>query len=87
MKVNVLQKGFIKRSKQKIWHRDNFTCKYCGLFMKNDYDKWKNGDIKRKTCLLSVDHIKPLSKGGSWELENLTTACMKCNSLKADNEI
>ena len=31
---------------------------------------------------LTLDHVVPLSKGGSNELENLATACRPCNSSK-----
>ena len=32
---------------------------------------------------LTVDHIQPLSKGGSHSLVNLATACRSCNSSKS----
>jgi 5-methylcytosine-specific restriction endonuclease McrA len=31
---------------------------------------------------LSVDHVIPISKGGTDEMENLVVACIKCNSKK-----
>ena len=31
---------------------------------------------------LTVDHILPLSRGGDSEIDNLATACRKCNSSK-----
>lgn len=31
---------------------------------------------------LEVDHIKPVSKGGSHQIENLATACFPCNRSK-----
>ena len=36
---------------------------------------------------LTIDHIKPLSKGGSNKKENKQTLCCKCNSDKGDSEI
>ena len=33
---------------------------------------------------LTMDHIVPLSKGGLHTKENITTACMSCNSGKKD---
>lgn len=34
----------------------------------------------------TIDHVKPLSKGGSWELNNLRLAHRKCNQEKGDRE-
>lgn len=59
---------FWQELRKKVFIRDSFTCSYCG----------KIGGI------LECDHIIPFSKGGSNELENLTTACRKCNRQKKD---
>jgi len=46
--------------------------------------------FKGKPCVVcgnpsdSVDHIVPISKGGSNELSNLQPMCRSCNSKKAD---
>ena len=55
-----------------IFKRDNFTCQYCGRNVKEDGVK------------LQAEHIKPRSKGGSDEWENLTTSCKECNLGKSD---
>lgn len=36
---------------------------------------------------LSVDHIKPESKGGTLDMSNLQTLCRKCNSSKGVSEV
>jgi hypothetical protein len=54
------------RIRERIFHRDKFTCTYCG----ND----------RET--LECDHVVPVSRGGSHDDANLTTACRTCNRSK-----
>ena len=48
--------------------RDRFKCTYCGT---------PGTDAE-----LEVDHITPVSKGGSHHIANLTTACRACNQKK-----
>ena len=54
--------------RMRIFARDDFTCAYCGV----------RGE--RMEC----DHIVPVSRGGSHDDENLTTACKPCNQSKRD---
>ena len=54
-----------------IMSRAAGNCEYC----RNQ--SWYSGPF-------SVDHIMPISKGGSTDLENLAWACMACNLAKAD---
>ena len=56
----------LKKLKEIVFERDNYTCQYCH----------KRGGV------LQCDHIHPICKGGSNDLENLTTACAKCNRSK-----
>jgi len=59
-----------KLSKKNIFRRDNFICAYCGnTFQPKD---------------LTVDHIKPKSRGGKFSWENLITACFKDNNKKGN---
>jgi HNH endonuclease len=51
-----------------IFRRDNFTCRYCGQ--------------RPPDVVLEVDHIHPISKGGTDEDFNLITACYDCNRGK-----
>jgi hypothetical protein len=57
----------------KILSRDKFSCKYCGRSPKTD-----------DSVVLHIDHILPLSKGGTWDESNLLTACRECNIGKND---
>ncbi len=63
------------RLRFKILKRDGFRCHYCGKSPKKDPD-----------VVLHVDHIKPISKGGSWDEKNLITSCKECNLGKSDTE-
>ena len=56
--------------KRRIYDRQNGLCAYCG----------QHRNIKYMT----VDHIIPLSKGGTDEIDNLQCTCKKCNKLKSD---
>lgn len=52
----------------KVWKRDGYTCRYCG-----------NND-----CPLSVDHLVLWEEGGPSTVENLVTACKKCNKIRGN---
>lgn len=56
--------------KRTIYDRQNGLCAYCG----------QRRQLKRMT----VDHIIPLSKGGTNDIDNLQCTCRKCNGLKED---
>ena len=51
-------------------------CGYCGVRLTLDVGR-------TNTC--TVDHIIPLSKGGSGKAYNKTLACRGCNSSKKDS--
>ena len=53
--------------------RDNCICKMCGASPSKD-----------PTVTLHVDHVKPWTKGGETNLENLQTLCSVCNIGKSD---
>ena len=39
---------------------------------------------KKKTVILTMDHVIPLSRGGQHIKENIVPACRSCNSKKSD---
>lgn len=58
----------------KVFNRDNFRCVYCG--------RGPSDGVK-----LQVDHVQPVSKGGTNDLLNLVTACSECNLGKGNKDI
>jgi flagellar biosynthesis regulator FlaF len=54
-----------KRTRFEVFKRDSFKCQYCGA--------------SGPEVLLEVDHVTPISKGGSDDIMNLITACKQCN--------
>jgi 5-methylcytosine-specific restriction endonuclease McrA len=54
-----------------IFARDGFRCHYCGKSPHTD-----------PNVSLIVDHIIPLSKGGTSTEENLISCCHQCNAEK-----
>ena len=53
-----------------VYVRDNYRCRMCGKG-DEDYD-------------LQIDHIKPVSKGGTNDMNNLQTLCEDCNKEKGN---
>lgn len=62
----------------KLYMRDAGECKLCGKQI--DFDCDSNSDDYP-----SIDHIKPLSKGGTHTWDNVQLACRRCNYLKGNN--
>lgn len=60
------------RLRHEVLKRDNYKCIECG--------KGKDETV------LHIDHIKPVSQGGSDELENLQTLCQACNLAKSNKK-
>ena len=53
------------------------------VFKRNEYKCVECGKGKKETTL-HVDHIIPVTRGGSDELDNLQTLCEACNLAKSD---
>ena len=61
-----------------IFDRDGYTCQYCDKHV-IDYP-----DGRPRLDLATVDHVRPLGKGGLNSFDNLVTACWECNSILGD---
>jgi hypothetical protein len=57
-----------KKLRFEVFKRDSFTCQYCGQ--------------KAPDVVLEIEHMHPVSKGGTSELLNLVTSCAGCNAGK-----
>lgn len=57
-----------------IYIRDGLSCVYCGHSVEDG-------------TKLTLDHVKPHSKGGDNSETNLVTACQKCNSSRGNRSL
>ena len=64
------RKTLSKKIRFEVFKRDKFTCQYCGRMAPD--------------VVLEVDHIKPISKGGTNDILNLVTSCKDCNRGKSN---
>lgn len=62
-----------KKLRFEVFKRDSFACIYCGM--------------KAPEVVLEIDHIHPVSKGGTNDLVNLATACSGCNAGKSNRTL
>ncbi len=70
----------------KLIKRDNHICKICGKPVdENDYYIDDVGNFIVGHDYPSIDHIKPISKGGTHSWDNIQLAHHYCNTVKNDN--
>ena len=71
----------------KLAKRDNNICQICGLEV-NWEDKNKvNGHVICGRMYPSIDHVKPISKGGLHSWNNVQLAHIRCNSSKCNRYV
>lgn len=59
-----------KKIRFEVFKRDGFQCAYCGK--------------TPPEVMLEVDHVEPVSLGGTDDINNLITACFDCNRGKTN---
>ena len=69
-KVKRRKTNFTKSIRHEVFKRDGYKCCECSK-------------TKEETSL-EIDHIIPISRGGTDELENLQTLCTACNLAKSN---
>lgn len=62
-----------KKLRFEVFKRDGFMCQYCGQHPPQ--------------TILEIDHIHPVSKGGTNDIDNLMTSCQPCNRGKGANDL
>lgn len=67
------RRAIAKSVRFEVFKRDKFTCQYCGESAPN--------------VILEIDHITPVSKGGTNDIMNLITSCRDCNRGKRDRKL
>lgn len=56
-----------------IWEELQGRCAYCGISIFLDMEK----DV-------TIEHIIPITRGGTGDLSNITLVCLSCNTSKGD---
>lgn len=64
------RKTLSKSIRHEVFKRDDYKCVECGA--------------TKEDTVLHIDHIIPVSQGGSDELDNLQTLCESCNLSKSN---
>lgn len=65
--------GVSIRRRWEVLERDNHRCVYCGS--------------TPNEARIVVDHVVPVSDGGSDEMDNLVAACVPCNAGKTNRKL
>jgi hypothetical protein len=68
-----MRKAIGKKLRFDVFKRDGFVCAYCGA--------------TPPSVVLQVDHINPVAKGGTNEIDNLITSCQPCNIGKGATKL
>ena len=84
LKVNVLLQSKNAHAKRRSKLKDGITTK--------ELISWQSEQVPicvycGSTEPLTIDHVTPLSKGGTHTIDNLALACKSCNSSKNSNNL
>lgn len=74
--------------RRRVFRENGYRCVECGLA--GEERRFPRGGFGYYTAIngvyLSIDHIKPKSKGGTHARENLRVLCTPCNTKKGVKE-
>lgn len=69
-----IRKPFSNSEKAAVWNKTRGCCSYCNQKL-NPFTEF------------TVDHVVPVSRGGTHELGNLVPCCRSCNSSKSAQDV
>ena len=75
----VVSRTISPQRRNEILERNGFTCQLCGR-EPGDPDPSNPG----RTVRLHIDHVKPISQGGTDDRDNLRVLCSACNQSKSN---
>lgn len=79
-KVRLTNSGPVEKFKDiEIFERDNWTCKLCGKPV-------DSGLSHPHPMSVSLDHAKPIARGGGHTRDNVQCAHLRCNLSKRDRD-
>lgn len=78
----VIARGIGDKLRRQILERNGYTCQVCGAGAGED-----SGCESGKKCRLQIDHIIPISQGGTDKEHNLRAVCVGYNKDKANLKV
>lgn len=82
----------VPRLRAALKARDPWVCHYCGtsLAFTDEPSTYREtmvgGEVWQLGNWATIDHVVPLSRGGTDDLDNLVLACNVCNARKGARE-
>ena len=78
----VIARGISDKLRRHILDRNGFTCQVCGAGAGED-----SGCAPGKPCRLQIDHVIPISQGGTDDDHNLRAVCVYYNKDKSNLKV
>ena len=74
--------NFSEKKRKDVWSKTGGKCYYCGTQLENeDILDW-GGKVVTTRHHWDIDHMIPVSRGGTNDTSNLVPACLSCNGKK-----